>query len=135
MPNSCAQALVGSAKAATSMASRCRTLVLFDLVRVEAEELGRLVRDALLLLVQGDYVAHFLDVFPEIPLVKFLVQHRFIQRLELTEREFFRKQFKADVVAFQLRLEGFQRAGQYGVVVKSERPHVVDVHPAHTACK
>ena len=82
-------------------------LMHFNLIGLEAEQLSRLVHDALLLLVEWNHVAHFLDVFPEIPLVELFVQHGFIQVLELAQGEFLREQFKTDVVRFQLGLQRF----------------------------
>ena len=77
---------------------------MLNLVWIETEELRGLMCNPLLFLVEGDNMAHLLDVLPEIPFVKLFFQDRFVQLLELTECEFFGEQFEADVVALELCL-------------------------------
>lgn len=108
---------------------------MFDLIRIETEQLGRFVHDALLFLVERNDVAHLFDIFPEISFVEFFVQNRLIERLKLTQGELLGEQFKTDVVAFQLRLKRLDGAIENAIVVKGERSNFVDIDPADPSCE
>lgn len=108
---------------------------MLNLVWIETEELRGLVCNSLLFLVEGNDMAHLLDILPEIPFVKLFFQDRFVQLLELTECEFFGEQFEADVVALELCLQRLNGTGQNGVVVEGEGPNIADVNPIDTTSK
>ena len=92
---------------ATPQATCCVRLIMFNLIGIEAEQLSRLVHDALLLLVEWNHVAHFLDVFPKFRLSNFLSSTVSYRSWSWLKVNFFGSNSKLMWWRFQLGLQCF----------------------------